>query len=411
MSALSPAWADSFDRLTGALPVAEQLQRRVQFESFVATGFPDRSDEAWHYTDLAAQAEVVYRLAFFDEDEDELLAEALPGTERLVYKNGGLDGRHSTVKALDGVVSTRITGEDGIDALNAAFSTRGLVYALPGDTVAERPLHVLLQSDTGDSPAMSHQRHRIALGPNAEATVLLHFVGRGGPRLITHSINVSLAPGAKLNLHRLSQEGEGATLVTRLDATLARDARLHLSGISLGAGLARHRADIVIDGAGAEAHATSLQVPGAKAHVDDLVSVVHAAPHGISRIVARGIIDERAKAIFNGRVVVRPGAQKTDSEQRLANLLLSRKAEVNAKPDLEIYADDVKCAHGATIGQLDEVALSYLRSRGIDKDTARAMLLRAFALQILDRIEWPELRARIEAALHLPAELNLDIDA
>ena len=104
MSALSPAWAESFDRLTGALPVAEQLQRRVQFESFVATGFPDRSDEAWHYTDLAAQAEVVYRLAFFDEDEDELLAEALPGTDRLVYKNGGLDGRHSTVKALDRLV-------------------------------------------------------------------------------------------------------------------------------------------------------------------------------------------------------------------------------------------------------------------------------------------------------------------
>ncbi len=109
--------------------------------------------------------------------------------------------------------------------------------------------------------------------------------------------------------------------------------------------------------------------------------------------------------------MVQPGAQKTDSEQRIANLLLSRKAEVNAKPDLEIYADDVKCAHGATVGQLDEVALAYLRSRGIAKDTARAMLLRAFALQILDRIEWPALRARIEAALHLPAELSLDTDA
>lgn len=403
MNALSPAWADSFARLTGALPVADQLQRRVQFESFVATGFPGPADEAWHYTDLAAQADASYRLAHFDEEDDALLAATLPGTDRLVYKNGGLDSRHSTVKGLDGTVATRITGEDGIDALNAAFATRGLVYTLAANTVAERPLQVLLQSDTGDSPAMLHQRHQISLGANAEATVLLHFVGRGGPRLITHVIDVTLAAGATLNLHRLSDEGDGATLVTRLDAHLARDARLQVSGVSLGAGLARHRADLAIDGPGAEIHATSLQVPAAKAHADDLVRVVHAAPNGLSRIVARGIIDERAKATFNGRVVVRPGAQKTDSEQRLANLLLSRKAEVNAKPDLEIHADDVKCAHGATVGQLDAVALSYLRSRGIPLAEARALLLRAFATETLERLAWPALQAQIAARLGLPA--------
>jgi Fe-S cluster assembly protein SufD len=225
---------------------------------------------------------------------------------------------------------------------------------------------------------------------------------------------VQLAPGARLHLHRLADEGAGATLVTRLDARLSRDARLDVSAIDLGLGLSRHGADLVIAGSGAEIHSTSLQVPGERAHADQRVRVVHDAPQGISRIVARGILDERAKAIFNGRVVVQPGAQKTDSEQRLANLLLSKKAEVNAKPDLEIHADDVKCAHGATVGQLDTVALAYLRSRGIAQDEARALLLRAFVVEVLDRLAWPALQAAIAVRLKLPAEdhgNDLDADA
>lgn len=408
MSDLSTAWVESFDGLARELPSADAEQRRAQFARFAATGLPGPHDEAWHYTDLAPLASTGYRLAVPTPGDEAPLAALLPGSQTLVYRNGGLDTRHSSAAALDGRAAARAAGDDGVDALNAAFATRGLVWSLAAGQRAEQPLHVLIQTDTGTAPEMTHQRHRITLGAHAEATVLLHFTGRGGTRLATHVIDVQLGDGARLNLHRLADEGDGATLVTRLEARIARDARLHLSGLSIGAGLSRHRVDAVIEGPGAEVHATSLQVPGPRAHADDLVRIVHEAPHGLSRIVARGVLDARAKAIFNGRIVVQPGARKTDSEQRLANLLLSPKAEINAKPDLEIHADDVKCAHGATVGQLDAVALAYLRSRGIARDEARALLLRAFMTEILDRLAWPALAAAVALRLGLPAGDALD---
>jgi len=144
--------------------------------------------------------------------------------------------------------------------------------------------------------------------------------------------------------------------------------------------------------------------PAPGGHVDNQTRIVHAAPHCRSREQFKGIIDAKAKAIFVGKVIVQPGAQKTDSEQRVANLLLSRKAEVNAKPELEIYADDVKCAHGATVGQLDDKALEYLRSRGIAADAARALLLRAFGAEVLDQLAIPALRDRLAARMGLAVE-------
>lgn len=417
MSELASTWADRFEQWVGSHDLAEQARRRRQFQRFAATGFPGPADEAWHYTDLAAQADAGYQLAGADavgaEGASTPIA-ALPGCALLVYRNGVLDRAASSAAAFDGLAlaASAVAGSDddgaqddgGIDALNAAYASDGLVCTVAAGQRAVQPLQVVLQSEAGDTPLMSHQRHRIVLGAQAEATVLLQFVGHGCTRLATHVIEVTLAAGARLHLHRLSGETAGATLLTRLDARLDRDAQLHLSGIAVGGGLGRHRADVRLEGSGAELHATSLQVPASGAHVDDLVRVVHAAPHGTSRIVARGIVDAHAKAIFNGRVVVRPGAQKTDSEQRLANLLLSRKAEVNAKPDLEIHADDVKCAHGATVGQLDAVALAYLRSRGIPQAEARALLLRAFATETLERLGWPALQALIAEQLGLPAE-------
>lgn len=418
MSALASTWTDRFEQWVGSHDVAEQARRRRQFQRFAATGFPGPADEAWHYTDLAAQADAGYQLAGADAAGAEAAPTpiaALPGCALLVYRNGVLDRAASSAAAYDGLaLATSAAGDDGaeddggIDALNAAYASGGLVCTVAAGQRTAQPLRVVLQSAAGETPLMSHQRHRIVLGAQAEATVLLQFVGHGGPRLATHVIEVTLAAGARLHLHRLSDEAAGATLLTRLDARLDRDAQLHLSGIAVGGGLGRHRADVRLEGSGAELHATSLQVPASGAHVDDLVRVVHAAPHGTSRIVARGIIDAHAKAIFNGRVVVRPGAQKTDSEQRLANLLLSRKAEVNAKPDLEIHADDVKCAHGATVGQLDAVALAYLRSRGIPQAEARALLLRAFATETLERLGWPALQALVAGRLGLPAD-ELDL--
>jgi Fe-S cluster assembly protein SufD len=251
---------------------------------------------------------------------------------------------------------------------------------------------------------MVHQRHRIELGENAEATVLFQFLGQGAERLTTHVIEVDLAPGARLTLYRIQDEHADATLLTRIDTNLHRDSRLEAVAIDCGTGLVRHDFNVVLAEPGAEVALAGLYQPAPGGHVDNQTRIVHAAPHCRSREQFKGIIDAKAKAIFVGKVIVQPGAQKTDSEQRVANLLLSRKAEVNAKPELEIYADDVKCAHGATVGQLDDKALEYLRSRGIAADVARALLLRAFGAEVLEQLAIPALRHRLAARMGLAVE-------
>lgn len=394
-------YAESFERFAATLPEPEGQQRRALFESFLASGFPDKSVEDFHYTDLSALAEQAF------EWSDAAAASApsvqLDDADLVVPGDPQSAGRSKLAARWDTASLSAMTASSGIEALNAAFATDGLQLELAREARPARPLHVLLRNPAAGT--MLHQRHRITLGERAEATVLLHFAGTGDARLATHRIDVRLAAGARLHLYRLCEEGAGASLITRIDVRQARDSGLSAITVDLGGGLARHDVNVDLAEPGAEAEVSGLYMPRMGAHVDNHTKVVHSAAHCRSRSHYRGIIDEHAKAVFNGKVIVQPGAQKTDSEQRIGNLLLSRKAEINAKPELEIYADDVKCAHGSTVGQLDETALAYLRSRGIPRDVARALLLRAFAVDILDRIEWPSLRAHIETRLHRLSDL------
>ncbi len=402
-------YAENFEQFASTLPEAERGPRRVQIERFLVTGFPGKELEDWRYTDLSAYDDRSFALS--GASDANLGGELFADAERVVYGNGRLNAALSTTARWHAAGAAPLTVGDGIIALNAAFASGGLNLKLARNEQLPRPLQVLMHSSADGAETMSHQRHRIELGENAGATVLLQFIGSGSERLVTHVVEIALAPGARLTLYRFHDEGAGATLVTHIAARLSRDSRLNALTVDLCGGLARHDFDVDLAETGAEAEVSGLYAPRSGAHVDNHTRVIHSAPHCRSRSHYRGIIDERAKAVFNGKVIVKPGAQKTDSEQRIANLLLSRRAEVNAKPELEIYADDVKCAHGATVGQLDETALAYLRSRGIPRDTARALLLRAFATEILDRITWPALRVRVESALKLPTEMAEVIDA
>lgn len=395
------AYRENFDQFAAGLPDAQRAARQEQLGRFLAAGFPTPRSEAWHYTDLAALNERQFVPAPAGElpPAVELLADA----ERLVYVNGHLDSAHSTATALHGDNPAADNG-DAVSALNAAFASGGLHLNLGRNERLPRPLQVLLAGVADAAPAMVHQRHRIELGENAEATVLFQFLGRGGGRFGTQTIDVRLAAGARLTLYRVQDETADATLLTRIDARLGRDSRLEAVAVDCGGGLVRHDFNVVLAEAGAEATLSGLYMPAAGGHVDNQTRISHAAPHCRSRELFKGIVDARARAIFVGKVVVQPGAQKTDSEQRVANLLLSRKAEVNAKPELEIYADDVKCAHGATVGQLDEKALEYLRSRGIGTDEARALLLHAFGVEVLERIGIPALRRSLASRLGLGRE-------
>jgi Fe-S cluster assembly protein SufD len=398
------AYAEAFEQLLPQLPEAQRAARREQLQSFLQQGFPTRKLEDWHYTDLAALAARRYVNAAAGSVA--LDRWFLPRSDRLVYVDGRLDAAQSTADELSAPVApVEESDTDGVRALNAAFALPGLDLKLGSNARIARVLHVLIATTPGSDAGMSHQRHRIDLGAMAEATVVVEFVGCGaGDRLATHSFDVRLGAGARLRLVRVQDEAAGSTLLTRFDLRLDRDANVDAVCVDRGGGLARHDFNVDLAAAGAEVRLDGLFVPVAGAHIDNHTRILHSAPHCRSSECFKGIVAEGTRAVFNGKIVVRPGAQKTDSQQRVASLLLSRRAEIDAKPELEIYADDVKCAHGATTGQLDETALAYLRSRGIDLATARALLLKAFATEILARVEPASLAARLHALLQLPAD-------
>jgi Fe-S cluster assembly protein SufD len=248
-----------------------------------------------------------------------------------------------------------------------------------------------------DVPLDGLLTHRIALRPNQQATLVLHEVARHPERsegsLAFHNLEIDIPANAQLTLYRIQQPGAATSLISRLDARLARDARFTCVGLYAGGALVRNDLNVSLDAPGASAGLHGVLAPAAGEHLDVHTRLDHRAPHGTSREAFRCLVPAKARAIFNGKVIVHPQAQKTDSEQHVDSLLLAPGAEVNAKPELEIYADDVKCAHGATCGQLDEEALYYLRTRGLDLPAARSALLRSFAFAVLDRIALPDARA------------------
>ncbi|MDB5985803.1 MAG: Fe-S cluster assembly protein SufD [Nevskia sp.] len=401
-------YSEAFERFAATLSDSERSTRGRQLQRFLTLGFPSKREEDWRYTDLSPLADKTFGLA--NEFGARADLKTIDGTERLVFVDGRFDPTHSSAAQFHGELPTIETpAADGLLALNAAFAASGLNLQLAANEHLDAPLHVLFLGSGDAAATMSHQRHRIVLGAGASATVILEFArDSGGERLATHTLDIELGANAQLRLHRLQFERAGANLLTRIDARLARDARLKALCLDAGGGFTRHDFNVSLDGAGADAEVHGLYAPQPRAHVDNHTRIVHAAPHGRSREHFRGIVGERTRAVFSGKVVVQPGAQKTDSEQRIANLLLSKHAEVNAKPDLEIYADDVKCAHGATVGQLDDSALAYLRSRGIDAATAKSLLLRAFAIEILDHVGYAPLRRHIEDILNFPDDPELD---
>lgn len=241
--------------------------------------------------------------------------------------------------------------------------------------------------------------HRIALRANQHATLVLHETGSDQPCLALHNIEVDLADNASLTLYRVQQPGPATNLISRLDARVGRDARFTCVGLYAGGALVRNDLNVSLDAPGAQAELHGVMAPAPGEHLDVHTRLDHRAPHGTSRETFRCLVPAKARAIFNGKVIVHPGAQKTDSEQHVDSLLLAPGAEVNAKPELEIFADDVKCAHGATCGQLDENALYYLRTRGLDLGAARNLLLYTFAHEVLARIGLPPARKLAEQGL------------
>jgi Fe-S cluster assembly protein SufD len=273
--------------------------------------------------------------------------------------------------------------------LNRAFLADGAFVMAPEGVVVEEPVHLVHVTTTGSGEARSaSQPHHVVLAERAaELRLVESYLGPGGSPYFTNTaIDLVAADGASVDHYRIQREGTSAFHVGNERLLQASQAALENHSISLGARIARVDISSLLDGEGADLTLNGLYVVKGRQHVDHHTVIDHRKPRGTSRELYKGVLDDTASGVFNGRIIVRPGAQKTNAQQTNKNLLLSDEALVNTNPQLEIEADDVKCGHGATIGQLDKDALFYLRSRGIGREEARSILTRGFIADVSDRI-------------------------
>jgi Fe-S cluster assembly protein SufD len=383
--------ADTLAPVFEALPETLRHQRAPLWARAIAGGLPGPKEERWRYTSLAKRLDESLRPAASEAAAPAI--KPLDGARLLAFANGVAD------RIPERFLGTGIAHviHDGPDVLNAALASGGLNLDLPAGT-RQAPIH--LRTWAGGAPGTSvHLRHHIRLADNAHAAVFWDDQCDDACGLLTQTLEIELGRNARLTLVRLQRHGDGSTALTRTHARLQRDARFHYTGYEAGRGLQRHDLVTELLASGAEVHLRGAFAPYGQGHADSFTVVEHAAPHTRSRLDFRGLAMDRARGIFNGRVHVHKDAQKTDSEQHLGTLLLSSKAQINAKPELEIYADDVKCAHGATAGQIDEDALHYMRSRGIPLATARALLIGGFVTRSLALPDWPEAEALLLGTL------------
>jgi Fe-S cluster assembly protein SufD len=427
-------YREAFERFRRELAPAEPAWLRELRESasqrFGELGFPSAREEEWRFTSVAPIAR-----ATFSRPEPRPLGPpelarltelgfsgALEGP-RAVFVNGRFAPEHSSLPQTEGLSLSslrealarepeRLRAELGalappaggaFTALNTAFFEDGaLVELAPGAALAE-PIQLvhLSTSRWSTQPTLSHPRTLVLCGRGSQATLIESYGGLPGEAYFTNAVTeLSLGPGARLDHYKLQRESDRAYHVARLSVRQARGSGFADHSICVGGALVRNDIDVRLGGEGGECALNGLFMASDQQHMDTHSLIDHEAPACASRELYKGVLDGRARGVFHGKVLVRPDAQKTDAYQTNKNLLLSREALVHSTPALEIFADDVKCKHGSTTGQLDPAALFYLRSRGIGEQAARSLLIYAFASDLVGRLRVPAVRASLEAFLH-----------
>src|SRR2546427_663117 len=289
--------------------------------------------------------------------------------------------------------------ESAFAALNTAFLADGAFLHVAANTILEQPVELLFVATGGrrEQPTVSHPRSLIVVERGAQAAVVECYAALADDVYWTNAVTEAVVgEGARVEYYRVQREGRRAYHVATTQSRQERDSFFGLHAVTLGGALARHDMLTLLDGAGAELILNGLYVLGGSQHADHHTVIDHARPHGASHEFFNGVLDQPAHGVFNGRIIVRPGAQRTDSKQTNNNLLLSTEARADSQPQLEIYADDVKCTHGSTVGPIDQTALYYLRSRGLSLETARSLPTYGFAAEILGRMQRADVRERLD---------------
>ena len=408
------------------LPWLRELRENA-FARFCEVGFPTTHDEDWRFTNVSAMARKPFELSpggkISKSEVEQFRAQG--ASCRLVFVNGRFARELSSPGELPaGVRVTSLAEEiaadspaveshlghylnlrrDAFSALNTAFAEDGAYIRVRKGTALEQPIYLVFVSTASQQPVMTHPRNLIVVEEESQATVVEDYVsigqGRENSAFCNTATELVAGESAVVSHYMIEREHRQVFNVSTLRIQQGRSANVSSHSVLLGGGLVRNNVHPVLAGEGSECLINGLFIGNGRQHLDNYMLVEHASPHCASRQFYNGILDDHAHGVFHGRIIVHKDAQKTDAKQTNRNLLLSDEARIDTKPQLEIYADDVKCTHGATIGQIEENALFYLRSRGIDEISARKLLLLAFANECLDRMAPSTARDHVEKLIH-----------
>ncbi len=413
--------------------------RHDAINKFSELGFPTLKDEDWRFTNLAPIARSSFDIA--ENGLDQISSQDLapfqfedPQITELVFINGHYSERLSkTTNLPDGVIvkslAEAIETEQGLlqdhlakyaefkdeafTALNTAFMSDGGFVYIPKGTILESSIHFLYISSGGENPYITNPRNLIVAEDNTQANIVEHYASLSDDVYLSNVVTeIAVGENSTIGHYLIELESKKAFNVSTLRVQQARSSNIRSHSVLLGGSLVRNNVHPVLAGEGCDSLINGLFMSSHRQHMDNYMKVEHASPHCDSRQLYNGVLDGRSRGVFHGRIIVHEDAQKTDAKQTNRNLLLSDNAQIDTKPQLEIYADDVKCTHGATIGQIDENALFYLRSRGIPEEASRDIIMNAFTNETLDSMavesvkdycanlvsEWFKLRKQEQAA-------------
>jgi Fe-S cluster assembly protein SufD len=404
--------------------------RKAAIERFADLGFPTSKLEEWKFTSVAPIAKLAFQPARHEANRltvEELasapLADEAFGTccHRLVFVNGRFSVELSSIDALPegarvtslsaalrtdaALIETHLARYAGFHdrafvALNTAFMQDGAFVEIPNGLILDKPIYLIFVATESKAPTVIYPRNLILAGSGSQAQIIESYIGLSDSVYFTNAVTEIVAgEDAVVEYYKLQDESEQAFHIGALQVHQDRNSNFTSHTITLGGALVRNDLNAVLDGSGIECSLNGLYVTSGRQHVDNHTVIDHRKPHGTSRELYKGILGGKSSAVFNGSIVVRKDAQKTDARQSNKNLLLSEGATINSKPQLEINADDVKCTHGTSIGHLDEDSVFYLRSRGIGPDEARTILTYGFADDVLNRMKLDAIRVRLECAL------------
>lgn len=415
---------EAFEKsLNGQSKSAIHQVRKSAFETLKANGFPAPKDEEYKFTNLTRALEknidFQTKASAPSITEEQVKGVKIPNLDayNLIFINGEYSEEHSDSFSIEGldINSFEQAAKENTDqvadyfgkqadfekdpfiALNTAFSQNGAVINVKDSVIIDKPIALYFVSDGANEQPIYNTRNIVVVGKSAQVTVLEKFDTIGEEKSFTNAVNeIFVAENAHAKYYKIENDADVTYHVSNVNVAQERNSHFTANTIALNGAMVRNNLDIKLNNEGCEAHMNGLYVLGGKTHVDNHTTVDHTMPNAYSNELYKGIMDDKSKGVFNGKIFVRKDAQKTNAFQSNKNILMTNDATVNTKPQLEIWADDVKCSHGCTTGQLDQDALFYLQARGIRKERARAILLHAFASDVIENLEIKAIQDYVE---------------